>query len=87
MPYVRWRRLELARWPNFARWPSTLLVRWPIAELASSINIPQWHLTEVRSRRIGKKKQIALTKAGKNCVASQSEPRGLDATISARYDW
>ena len=28
-----------------------------------------------------------LTKAGKNCVASQSEPRGLDATISARYDW
>ena len=45
--YVRWRRLDLARWPNlahwpsFARWPSTLLARWPIVELASSINIPQ----------------------------------------------
>ena len=56
--HVRWRCLDLARWTNwahwssFARWPSTLLARWPIVELASSINIPQWHLTKVHSRRI-----------------------------------
>ena len=63
--YVRWRPLDLARWPNladwpsFAQWPSTLLARWPIVELASLINIPRWHLTKVgtkvHSRRIGNK--------------------------------
>lgn len=42
------------------------MARWPIVELASSINIPQWHLTKVQSRRIGNKKQIKLTKTGES---------------------
>ena len=40
---------------EFGTVASTLLARWPIVELASSINIPQWHLTKVQSRRIGNK--------------------------------
>ena len=46
---------EFRTLPRFARWSSTLLAHWPIVELASSINIPQWHLTKARSRRIANK--------------------------------
>ena len=79
---------NLAHWPRFARWPSTLLARWPIVKLASSLKTPQWHLTKVYSRRIGNKnKKKNLQKQVKITLHRQSEPRRLDATISAGYDW
>ena len=59
-----------AHWPSLARWPSILLARWPIVELASSINIPQWHLTKYTHVELEINEQIKLTKAGENYVAS-----------------
>ena len=60
-----------------------------VVELASSINIPQWHLTKVNSRIIGNKNKRNLQKQVKITLHQhgRSEPCGLDATISPRYDW
>ena len=46
---------------------STLLACWLIVELTSSINIPQWHLTKVRSCRIENKNKYSTYKG--SCVA------------------
>ena len=78
MLYIRWCRLDLARWPNLAYWlsfkwwPSTVLACWPIVELASSINIPQWHFTKVHSRRIGNKNKHNSQEQVKTTLMPQS---------------
>ena len=76
---------EFGTLASLARWPSTLLAGWPIVDLASSINIPQWDLTKVHSRRIGNKpkKKENLQKQVKITNHRRSEPWRLDVTISA----
>ena len=58
-----------------------------IDEPASSINIPQWHLINEHSRRIGNKNKYNLQKQVKSTLHWQPEPCRLDVTISAHYDW
>ena len=56
---------------------------WLIVELGSLINIPQWHLTKVHSRRIGKKKQIKLTKAGTITVCCTDNQNHAGLTLQS----